>query len=70
MDSQALKELMKESIREVLPEERLTLCQILLSDVSHKELEEIERKFGSPSNYNKDEFVKIFDDYPNSTQYV
>jgi hypothetical protein len=61
MDSQALKELMKESIREVLREERLALCQILLSDVSHKELLEIERKFGSPSNYNKDEFINMTD---------
>jgi hypothetical protein len=60
MDTQVLKELIKESIREVLREERLALCQILLPDVSKKELQEIEQKFGSPSNYNKDEFIKYF----------
>jgi hypothetical protein len=61
MDTQVLKELIKESIREVLREERLALCQILLPDVSKKELQEIEQKFGSPSNYNKDEFINMTD---------
>jgi hypothetical protein len=61
MDTQVFKELIKESIREVLREERLTLCQILLPDVSKKELQEIEQKFGSPSNYNKEEFINMTD---------
>jgi hypothetical protein len=61
MDTQVLKELIKESIREVLREERLALCYILLPDVSKKELQEIEQKFGSPSNYNTDEFINMTD---------
>ncbi len=44
-----LKQLIKESIREVLKEERLTLYETLTSYVSDKEMKEIERKLPSSS---------------------
>ncbi|MGH2412538.1 MAG: hypothetical protein ACRDEA_02350 [Microcystaceae cyanobacterium] len=61
MDTQVLKELIKESVREVLQEERLKLCQILIPYVSQREQQEIETKFVSPANYDKDKFVDMTD---------
>ena len=51
-----LKQLIKESIREVLKEERLTLYETLTSYVSDKEMKEIERKLPSPSEFDETEF--------------
>jgi hypothetical protein len=46
METQALKVLIKESVREVLREERLLLCQILMPYVSDDEQAEIDADFG------------------------
>ena len=59
MDTQTLKELIKESIREVLQEERLNLCQILIPEIDDREMAEIEKKFDSPANYDPEEFVDM-----------
>lgn len=56
-----LKRLMKESIREVLREERLGLCEILIPHVSKKELIEIPTKFGSPADYGENDFTDLTD---------
>ncbi len=56
-----LKKLIKESIREVLREERLSLCEIMIPRVSRKELDEIHTKFGSPPNYREDDFTDMTD---------
>lgn len=56
-----LKKLIKESIREVLREERLGLCEIMIPHVSQKELNEIRAKFGSPADYGEDEFTDMTD---------
>ena len=56
-----LKKLIKESIREVLREERLGLCEIMIPRVSKKELNEIHTKFGSPADYKDDEFTDMSD---------
>jgi hypothetical protein len=61
MDTQSLKELIKESIREVLQEERLNLCKILIPEVDDKELGEIENKFGMPNDYECEEFIDMTD---------
>ncbi|WP_416666548.1 hypothetical protein [Egbenema bharatensis] len=61
MDENALKQLVKDSVREVLREERLKLCQVLLPFVSDKEMQEIQEKLGSPSDYDKSEFVNMTD---------
>ena len=61
MDTQTLKELIKESIREVLQEERLNLCQILIPEIDDREMAEIEKKFDSPANYDSEEFVNMTD---------
>jgi hypothetical protein len=42
LNSQALKALIKESLREVLREERLHLCKLLMPFVSDEEEAEIE----------------------------
>lgn len=54
-----LKNLIKESIREVLREERLGLCEIMIPYVSKKGLKEIHSKFGSPAEYKDDEFTDM-----------
>jgi hypothetical protein len=56
-----LKKFIKESIREVLREERLSLCEIMIPHASKKELNEIQTKFGSPSNYREEDFADMTD---------
>jgi hypothetical protein len=56
---QELKALIKESVREVLREERLLLCQSLMPYVSEEEQVEIEAEFGSPSDYEDDEWIDM-----------
>jgi hypothetical protein len=59
MESQELKALIKESVREVLREERLLLCQGLISYVSDEEQAAIEAEFGSPSDYDDEEWIDM-----------
>jgi hypothetical protein len=61
MESNELKELIKESLREVLREERLRLCQVLIPQVSDKEMQEIQAKLGSPTDANETEFINMTD---------
>ncbi len=56
-----LKFLIKDSIREALREERLSLYEVLIPYVSKKEQAEIELKFGHPANYEEDEFDDMTD---------
>ena len=59
MEIQELKLLIKESVREVLREERFLLCQILMPYVSDEEQAEIEAELGSPSDYEDEEWVDL-----------
>lgn len=59
MEIQELKSLIKESVREVLREERLLLCQVLMPYVSDEEQAEIEAEFGFPSDYDDDEAIAL-----------
>lgn len=61
MEGNELKQLVKESLREVLREERLRLCQVLIPYVSDKEMQEIQAKLGSPADYKETEFVNMTD---------
>lgn len=61
MGQEDLKKLIKESIREVLREERLNLCEIMIPHVSKQELREIHSKFGVPALYQEDDFVDVTD---------
>jgi hypothetical protein len=45
-----LKALIKETMREVLQEERLLLCKVLMPYVSDAEQVEIETQFGTPDD--------------------
>ena len=57
MIGEELKDIIKQSIREVLKEERLSLYEILIPYLGRKELNEIEKKFGLSKKYNEDDFV-------------
>lgn len=59
MVSEELKEVIKESVREVIKEERLALYEILVPYATRKELNEIQAKFGSPQKYNEKVFVDM-----------
>ncbi len=59
MEIQELKLLIKETMREVLREERLTLCKILMPYVDDAEQAELEAEFGSPADYSEDEAVDM-----------
>ncbi len=59
MEIQELKALIKESVREVLREERLLLSQALIPYVSEKEQKELDEMLGSPSDYEDEESVDI-----------
>jgi hypothetical protein len=59
MEIQELKALIKESMREVLREERLLLCKILMPYVDDIEQTELETEFGSPADYQDDEAVDM-----------
>lgn len=61
MEIQELKALIKESMREVLQEERLRLCQILIPYVSDDEQHELEAEFGHISEDSDDELVDMTD---------
>lgn len=54
-----LKELIKESVREVLREERLILCELMIPYSAKKEVDEVQAKFGSPRNYREEYFSDL-----------
>ncbi len=56
-----LKKLIKESVREVIREERLSLCEIMIPNVSKKEMGEIHTKFGSPADHRDEDFTDMTD---------
>jgi hypothetical protein len=59
MEAYQLKQLVKDSLREVLREERLKLFQVLVPTVSDKEMQEIQAKLGSPADYQGTEFINM-----------
>jgi hypothetical protein len=61
MSNEELKELINESVREVLKEERLTLYEIMIPNISSQEMAKIQKKFGSPDAYNKEGFIDMAD---------
>ena len=61
LDAQALKALIKESVREVLKEEWFTMWQSVIPEVSDAEQAEIDRVSGSPSDYANEAFVDMTD---------
>ncbi len=61
METQDLKNMIKESLREVLREERLLLCQILMPYISDEEQQELETQFGLPKDYEAEEVVDMTD---------
>jgi hypothetical protein len=61
METQELKTLIKESIREVLREERLLLCNVLMPYVSDEEQQEINAELGNPQDYENEELIDMTD---------
>ncbi|MFN8781009.1 MAG: hypothetical protein ACK5Y4_04790 [Pseudanabaena sp.] len=61
MEVQMLRDIIKQSVREVLREECLSLFLALIPLVSDKEIHEIEAKFPAPSQYAPEEFTDMTD---------
>lgn len=61
VEIQELKALIKETMCEVLQEERLRLCQILIPYISDNEQRELEAEFGVPSDDTEDEVIDMTD---------
>ncbi len=59
VETQELKTLIKESVREVLREKRLILCTTLIPYISEAEQKIIETELGSPSDYEDDELIDM-----------
>ena len=59
MEIRELKTLIKDTMREVLREERLILCKILTPYVDDAEQAELEAEFGSPSDYDENEMIDM-----------
>jgi len=68
VEADQLKQLVKDSLREVLREERLKLCQVLIPCVSDKEMQEIQAKLGSPDDHKDVEFIPMTDWVKNGTR--
>ena len=59
METALLKALIKESIREVLREESLSIIKTSIPYVSDEEQTEINTQFGSPSDYENQELIDM-----------
>jgi len=56
-----LKEIIKESVREAILEERLKLYEMLIPTISKSEMNNIETLYKNPSNYDKKNFKDMTD---------
>ncbi|MBD2434985.1 MULTISPECIES: hypothetical protein [Fischerella] len=68
MEVSELKALIKETMREVLQEERLRLCQILIPYIGDDEQRELEVEFGVPADSDDEEVVDLTDWVKNGNQ--
>ncbi|MGC1310323.1 MAG: hypothetical protein WA885_24095 [Phormidesmis sp.] len=59
LDAEALKALIKESVREVLKEEWFSIWQSVIPEVSDAEQAEIDLSSGAPSEYHQSDFVDM-----------
>jgi hypothetical protein len=70
MEIQELKALIKETMREVLQEERLRLCQILIPYITDDEQSELEDEFGLPLEDADNELIDMTDWVKNRNQII
>lgn len=59
VEIQELRMLIKETMREVLREERLILCKLLMPYVDDAEQADLEAEFGSPTDYEDNEVIDM-----------
>jgi hypothetical protein len=67
LDAQALKALIKESVREVMREEWFKFFEMLTPYVDDEEQADIEANF-SPSDYDDKDFIDVTDWFDNESQ--
>ena len=59
LEKKKLKQIIKQSIKEVLKEERINVLDLLIPDVSEKEMLDIRKLYGNPSKYKKERFKDL-----------
>jgi hypothetical protein len=59
IEKDTIKELIRESMREVIHEERINLYKAIIPTVSDEEMQEIIEKSGTPSDYDIDDFEEF-----------
>jgi hypothetical protein len=59
IDITGLKALIKETMREVLQEERILLCKMLMPYISDEEQAEIDAQFGKPDDDEDGEWIDM-----------
>lgn len=67
LDAQALKALIKESVREVMREEWFKFFEMLTPHVDDEEQADIEANF-SPSDYDDEDFIDVTDWFGDESQ--
>lgn len=60
-ERETIKELFRDVIKEVILQERINFYPKIIPIVSDAEIENIEKYYGSPQDYNKDDFVDMTD---------
>lgn len=60
-ERETIKELFRDVINEVILQERINFYPKIIPIVSQAENENIEKNYGSPDDYNKNDFVDMTD---------
>jgi predicted ribonuclease toxin of YeeF-YezG toxin-antitoxin module len=59
IEKDTIKELIRESMREVIHEERMNFYKAIIPTVSDEEMQDIIQKSGAPSDYDIDDFEEF-----------
>ncbi|MCU0570061.1 MAG: hypothetical protein MUF49_26235 [Oculatellaceae cyanobacterium Prado106] len=59
MDNYKLRQLVNESLWKILRAERLRLCQLLIPDVSDREMQDIQANLGQRPNRSQTELITM-----------
>jgi hypothetical protein len=52
-----LKDIFREVLHEVIREERINFYQSIIPEATEAEIKDIEKRYGSPDNYKKEDFA-------------
>jgi hypothetical protein len=59
MRKDEIKSIIKETLKEILIEERINIYELIIPKISKREMKEIEKKYGPKPQYNEKEFTNM-----------